>query len=805
MGKSLLIVESPAKAKTIVKYLGKDFEVKASVGHVKDLPPKELGVDVEHGFEPKYVTIKGKDQVLKDLKKASAKSDFIYLATDPDREGEAIAWHIALELDDKKTPIRRVLFHELTQRAILEAMDSPKELDERRFNSQQARRIMDRLVGYQISPLLWDKVKRGLSAGRVQSVTVRIITEREREIQAFKKEEYWSVTASLTGTNPPPFLAKLTKHLNKKITIPNQQAATEIVESLQNAGFTVSQVKKTERQRKPLAPFTTSKLQQDAYNKLNLPTKQTMYVAQNLYEGIELGNEGSVGLITYMRTDSTRVSNEAISQVRDYIKATLGSEFLPNKPHAYSSGPRAQEAHEAIRPTSVNRRPEDVKPYLNKNQLALYTLIWNRFVASQMRAAIIDVTSVDITAGDYLFHAAGSVVRFPGYMTLYREENGEKMDKDLLPELAEGDVLKQDKLEPKQHFTQPPPRFTEASLVKELEENGIGRPSTYAAILSTIQEKKYVVKNKGNFFPTVLGFITNDLLVKSFPDILNVEFTAKMEDNLDRIEDGSADWQTTLNEFHQPFSQRLDLAKKEMAQVKVNGLETDIVCEKCGKKMAIKFGKNGEFLACTGYPDCRNTSDFTYDEEGKIVPMKAEEPDEEVVCEKCGAPMAIKKGRFGPFLACTGYPECKNTKPIGNKGVPAFEPEMTDLKCEKCGGNLLIKMSRQGTKFLACQNYPKCKNTRPLPTGIPCPEPGCGGDLSERSSKRGKFYGCSRYPDCKFMVWGTPVKESCPECGSPIMLEKNYKKTGPTLACPIKGCNHKRPLGPEKTEEPPTE
>jgi DNA topoisomerase-1 len=749
MANSLVIVESPAKAKTIKKYLGSGFSVMASVGHVIDLPTKELGVDIEGGFEPKYVIIRGKSKVLKKITDTAQKSESVYLAPDPDREGEAIAWHIAERIrkagKGKGPKIHRALFNEITKGAIKEAIENPSDLNKNLFEAQQARRILDRIVGYKISPLLWDKVRRGLSAGRVQSVAVRIVCEREALISAFVTKEYWSVVTRLLGSKAPEFEAKLIKVDGKDADISNEKAAKSIAGDLKQKSFALSSIKKAERQRRPSPPFITSKLQQEAARKLGFTAKKTMGLAQKLYEGIEIGDEGLVGLITYMRTDSVRVSLGAIDSARDYIKDRFGADMLPEKPVLYKGKKDAQDAHEAIRPTSMAYPPEKVEAYLDKDMHRLYELIWKRFVASQMKPAVFDQTSFDIEAGKYLLRATGQVMKFPGFISVYMEGIDDEVEKDeeenpSLPDLSEGEALKLIGIEPHQHFTQPPPRFTEATLVKELEEKGIGRPSTYAAILSTIQEKSYVKKIQGRFHPSELGKLVNDLLVSSFPEIMDVGFTAQMENELDDVEEGRRTWTEALGDFYKPFEGALAKAKKTMRDVKRESVATDLVCEKCGSPMVIKWGRRGEFLACSSYPDCRNTKEFTKTEEGDIKIKEAKESGE--VCEKCGRPMMVKSGRFGEFLACSGYPECKTTKSIS-----------TNIKC------------------------PECKE----------------GELVQRRSKRGKmFFGCNRYPKCNYALWDKPVAMPCPECKFPIMVEKYSKKSGGVMiACPKEGCGYK--------------
>ena len=758
MTKPLVVVESPTKVKTVKKYLGKDYNVAATVGHIKDLPSKEMGIDIESGFKPQYKNIPGKQKIIKTLKQAAGDATEIYLAPDPDREGEAIAWHTSEVLKKKGRKFHRVLFHELTKAAIHKAMASPENLDRPKYEAQQARRILDRLVGYQISPLLWRKVKGGLSAGRVQSVALRIICERERAIHAFEPREYWSITAHLESESPPPFTAKLTRKNEDKIDIQNEEKTNAILAELENQKFIVKKISKKTIRKNPLPPFTTSKLQQDAIRKLRFSAKKTMLIAQQLYEGIELGPGEPVGLITYMRTDSTRIAAEAAMEALALIREKFGDDYALEKPRFFKNRKKAQDAHEAIRPTSVSNTPDEIAPYLSKDQLALYRLIWQRFVASQMKQALINQVSVTIEAGSYQFAASGSTVKFPGFMALYMSVDDERANKDqkkapALPELSEGLLLKLLQLEPKQHFTQPPPRFSEASLVKELEENGIGRPSTYASILSTIREKEYADLQKRYFRPTELGFIVNDLLVENFPDIFDVEFTARMEENLDRVESSEVESLKILNQFYQPFKNDLETAAEDMLSVKGVGFRTALDCPECGKPLHIKVGKNGHFLACSGYPECSYSRDYTRDEKGNIQPVEIS--SEEVVdksCDKCGNPMVIKRGRYGEFLACSAYPDCKNTQSLNS-----------------IGSNHKI--------------------------GIKCPETDCDGDIVERKSKRGKvFYGCSRFPKCEFATWEKPVDKECPECGAKILAEKTTKKEGTFLICLSKVCGFKESL-----------
>ncbi len=805
MPKSLVIVESPAKAKTINKYLGSDYTVKASMGHVKDLPKKDLGVDIGKGFRPKYQIIPGKKKVIDDLEAAAAKADAVYLAADPDREGEAICYHLRDLLDGKKRKFYRVLFNEITRDAVREAFEHPGEIDSKLVEAQQARRILDRLVGYQVSPLLWDKVKRGISAGRVQTVALRLIVEREREIQAFQKKEYWTIDAHLAGKNPPPFDARLWKLGGQELEISDQAAADRHVAALRGARFVVESVVTRERRKNPAPPFITSTLQQEAVRELHYSARKAMMIAQRLYEGMELGEEGSVGLITYMRTDSTRVAESALGAVRDYIQKTFGQPYLPEQPIRHKNKKDIQDAHEAIRPTDPKRTPDAVQAYLAPDEFRLYKLIWQRFVASQMNAAIFDQTTIEISAGDYRLKATGSVEKFNGFRAVYEEGKDEKSEmledeelKHRLPAVAEGEVLKLRKLTPEQHFTEPPPRYNEATLVKTLEEKGIGRPSTYATILSVIQNRAYVEKQQGRFYPTELGMVVSDLLVQSFSDIFDVAYTARMEEELDEVEEGKLTWKQALEEFYDKFKKDLKAAEREMHDVKGEGRPTEEVCEKCGRPMVIRLGRNGQFLACTGYPDCDGTRNITpelAEKYGLAVatgPAAPEVPEQ--TCEKCGRPMAVKRGRFGFFLACTGYPECKNTKKIVVKEgqAKAVSDEVLDEKCPECGNNLVKKHGRFGP-FTACSNYPACKYIKRETLRIPCPEKGCTGEIVVRRSKRGVFYGCSRYPDCKFTAPHKPVAEPCPKCGYPLLLEKTLKD-GPVRYCPNKECTYEHAL-----------
>ena len=811
MSKSLVIVESPAKAKTINKYLGDSFTVKASMGHVMDLPKKDLGVAIEQDFAPSYHIIPSKKEVIQQLKSAARGVASIYLAADPDREGEAICAHLQELLESKKTKFFRVIFNEITRDAVRAAFENPGEIDAHLVEAQQARRILDRLVGYQVSPLLWDKVRRGISAGRVQTVALRLIVEREREIQAFRKKEYWTIAARLLGQNPPPFEARLVKFQGKDLEIPDRAASDGHVAALRQAEFVVDSVTTREKRKYPVPPFITSKLQQEAVRKLRFSAKKAMVLAQKLYEGVELGEEGSVGLITYMRTDSTRVSETALASARDYIRKNFGEAYLPAEAVHYKSKKGAQDAHEAIRPTAVERTPQAMKKYLQADEFKLYKLIWQRFVASQMTPALYDQTTIEITAADYLLRATGSVEKFNGFRAIYEEGHDDptraevEEDEELklrLPLVQNGERLQLQDLLPGQHFTEPPPRFNEATLVKTLEEKGIGRPSTYASILSVIQNRDYVEKVQGRFFPTELGMVVNDLLVKNFSDIFDVAYTARMEEELDEVEEGKLPWTQALEEFYGKFKKELELAGREMVDIKGEGIPTDVKCEKCGRPMVIRLGRNGRFLACTGYPECDGTSDLTPElaaEYATGAPPAPEIPDQ--VCDKCGQPMAVKRSRFGYFLGCTGYPDCKNTRKILIKeGVAtALVDQKLEENCPDCGNHLAIKHGRYG-QFTACSNYPECKYVKRETLGIPCPEKGCSGEIAVRKTRRGKtFYGCTRYPDCKFTAWDKPVAEACPECGSPILLEKVTKKAGPVRYCPNEACKYEHEVAVEST------
>ncbi len=805
--KSLVIVESPAKANTINKYLGSDYVVKASLGHVKDLPKSKLGVDIKNDFEPVYDVIPGKEKIIKDLRAAAKSANRILLAADPDREGEAICQHLKEILDGSKAEIFRVLFNEITPKAIRAAVEHPGRINQHVVDAQQARRILDRLVGYQVSPLLWDKVRRGISAGRVQTVALRLIVERESEIHAFVPQEYWSIIAKLEGHEPPQFDARLVKVKGKNVDVKDQKEAEHVLSVVKNADFLVESVVTKEKKRNPVPPFTTSKLQQDAARRLRFTVKKTMMLAQRLYEGVELGEEGRIGLITYMRTDSTRISDEAMQMVRSYVSDVYGGPYLPEKPVLYKSKKDAQDAHEAIRPTFVGRRPDDLKAYLSEDELKLYRLIWTRFVASQMNPAVYDQTTVDISAKDYVFRATGRVMKFDGFLAVYEESADEDSkplqpddEQDLtLPLLTEGEKLKLIDLTPRQHFTEPPPRYTEASLVKALEEKGIGRPSTYATILTTIQDRDYVTKDQGKFKPTELGNVVTEMLVKHFEDIFDVQYTARMEEELDEVEEGKMTWVQALDEFYKKFAKDLKRASKNMENLKKQEIPTDEVCEKCGSPMVIKWGQFGRFMACSAYPECKNTKEIVSDEVPKEGEASADAAEPEP-CENCGKPMTLKRGRFGQFLACTGYPECKTTRKLAAGSKTSKKPDVIlDEICPQCGqAKMVLKEGRFG-EFISCSNYPKCKYIKPKTVGVPCPRPGCGGELIERRSKRGKlFYGCLKYPNCDFVLWNKPVREQCPQCGAPFLLEKSTKREGLVRYCNEESCDYKVPIETEK-------
>jgi DNA topoisomerase-1 len=860
--KSLVIVESPAKAKTINKYLGADFEVVASKGHVRDLPKSKFGIDIEGGWVPKYLNLQDRKQVLQELKKHAAKADAVYLAPDPDREGEAIAWHLkeALGLDDER--VRRIRFNEITKKAVQDAFAQPGQIDMDRVKAQETRRFLDRVVGYQLSPLLRKKITRGLSAGRVQSVAVRLIVEREREIEAFKPEEYWKITATLRpegyrkgsgignresgkkkGTkaageagqvngdvlapagDPPPqlpegaFLSELAEWQGQKFACNNGELAQQVVAALKEADYVVSKVEQKDRNEKAPPPFTTSTLQQQASLRLRFSAKKTMMLAQRLYEGVELGSEGSIALITYMRTDSVRVSNDALQNVREFIKKKYTDKYLPEKPNAYASGKSAQEGHEAIRPTDLAYTPEKVAKFLPQDQLKLYTLIWNRFVGSQMKPAVFAVTNVEVKAGDGLFKAQGKILKFDGFRRVYHP--GHKQEDALLPSLSEQQKIECLDLVPTQHFTQPPPRYNEASLVKTLEKEGIGRPSTYASIISKIQERGYVEQKERRFYATQLGKLVTDMLVEHFPKIMNVKFTSHMEDELDQIESTHLDWQQVLNEFYEPFSASLKEAEGKMPTVK--GIESSEKCPQCGSPLVTRWSKRGPFLGCSKYPECKYIKPREGDE--------AAVQQTEHVCPECGKPLLQRMGKRGPFLSCSGYPECKTTMNLDPEGKPVPSAIKTEHTCEKCGSPMLIRQGRRGP-FLACSGYPKCKNAKdvdaegnpvqPIDTGVNCEK--CGGPMVVRKGPRGPFLGCAAYPKCRSIkntkdlpeemqeeirrrypppakkAPAVEVSETCPDCGSPMKLRPGRK--GYFLGCSkYPKCKGTREATPELLEQ----
>jgi DNA topoisomerase-1 len=736
MDKALVIVESPAKAKTINRYLGPEYVVMASMGHVRDLPKSKLGVDVENNFEPQYVVIPERNKVVTELQHAAEKASRIILAADPDREGEAICWHLAALFEGLDKDISRVMLHEITKSGIEQAIGHMGKLDRNMFDAQQARRILDRLVGYKISPLLWKKVSRGLSAGRVQSIALRLICEREKEIKAFVPVEYWTLFAQLSAAQPPPFRAALTKIDGKKAKVADGTSAEAIVADLKDAAFVLAKIKVREKKRTPPPPYITSTLQQDAYQRLHYPVKRTMSIAQKLYEGMPIGEKGPMGLITYMRTDSVRIAPEAQAWAKAYIEGTYSPKHVPAKPPFYKNKSLAQDAHEAIRPTSPDLTPEAVKPYLKREEFSLYQLIWNRFLASQMSPAAIEETEFEITAKKYLFSIKGEVLKFAGYLALYpNRENG---DKENLPAAKEGEALALLGLEHKQNFTQPPARYTEGTLVKELEAQGIGRPSTYAPTIATIQNRVYVVKDDGKFVPTELGMFVTDWLVKNFPDIMDVKFTAGMEEDLDRISEGTLDWRASLKDFYGKLDKDLKAGAK-IESVKASGIPVEGACPKCGKSLVLKGGKFGQFKACSGYPDCDFKENMVKKE---VVPL-----DE--TCPTCGAQLVQRSGRFGLFIACSNYPTCKYIK-----------KDQTD-------------------------------------TGIACPN-GCGGTILKRKTRRGKyFHGCSLFPKCRYATWDEPLVRPCPKCGKPFILQKTSKKDGTFVYCQDENCGWRDPAKPE--------
>ena len=739
MGKQLIIVESPAKVKTIKKFLGPQYMVQASVGHVRDLPSSSLGVDEANDFAPHYEVIDNKKNVVSELRAAASKADTVYLAPDPDREGEAIAWHVAELIRDKAKDIKRIQFNEITAKAVKEALASPRELNGHLFDAQQARRVLDRLVGYKISPLLWKSIKRGISAGRVQSVALRLIVEREEAREVFKPEEYWLFKALLAADVPPPFKAELAKVGGKKAVVSNAAQAQDIEDAMAGKPFVVESVEEKERERAPQPPFITSTLQQAANQRLSYTAKRTMNIAQRLYEGVELGDRGLTALITYMRTDSTRIADEARDAAKAFIEGSFGKEYLPKRARVYKAKGGAQDAHEAIRPVDVNITPDEVKPHLPPEQYNLYRLIWARFVASQMAGARFHDTTATISCAHTQWKAKGERLLFAGFLAAM--PRGKEESDAELPPLTAGQTLTLEKLDKEQKFTQPPARFSEASLVRELEELGIGRPSTYAAIISTLQDREYVSLKERHFVPTDLGRVVCSQLVEHFGKLMDVGFTAQMEENLDKVADGQEQWVELLRRFSEDFNPTLAAASKNMKSLK-GGMPANLPCPECGKDLLIKFGKAGAFLACSGYPECRYTSNFERREDGTVEAVAQEKPQYEKV------------------------------------GV-----------CPQCGKDLVIKKSRTGSSFIACTGYPDCKHAAPLSTGVPCPR--CGkGSLVEKSTKRGKiFYSCDQYPQCDFALWDKPVPGPCPRCNSPYLVEKKSRE-GTKVICPVKGCGY---------------
>jgi DNA topoisomerase-1 len=840
MSRSLVIVESPAKAKTIEKYLGKGFEVRASVGHIMDLPKNDIGVELKNRtFEPELVVSPGKEKVVEQLKKLAAKSDEIFLAPDPDREGEAIAYHLALQLGTsakERKKIRRVTFNEITKKAVQEAFKHSRDIDQNLVDAQQTRRVLDRLVGYQISPLLWDKVRRGLSAGRVQTVAVRLIVEREREIGAFKPIEYWTLDAMLhpekqadkslkarfIGIDGEPARVANGEDKDGKAqfisnALGDKAAMDETIDALNIAKWSLTSVQAREQQRRPLPPFITSQLQRDASNKLGFNVRRTMGVAQRLYEGVDVGAEGTVGLITYMRTDSPRVAPEAITGAREWITKELGAKYLPENPNTYKGKKDAQDAHEAIRPTDASRTPESIARYLSDEQLKLYTLIWRRFVASQMVPAVYDVTTANIAAKSskngktYDFRVSGSVIRFDGFLKVYEVAEDKKDDDDessnKLPSLDGVKTLELEKLDSEQHFTQPPPRYNEASLVKELEERGIGRPSTYASIINTIQDREYVVKHggsRGRFYPTEIGVVVCDLLVKNFPYIFDTAYTAKLETELDDIEEGTEKWIDLLKGFYGYFEKELKEAGKKMENIKRLEQVTNEKCEVCGSPLVLKWGKFGTFFACSAYnkkdpTSCTFTKENIAAKPDLNTPEAQEAGDTEEYCENCGKVMVMRRGLFGPFMSCPDYnadPPCKTFRKLSQKQQQK-PPEPTGEACPECGKPLVLRQGAYG-EFVSCSGYPKCKYIKQnLIEGLKCPK--CGtGDVAERKARRGNvFWGCTNYPKCDFTSNLKPVAKVCPECKSPYLVEK-VLKSGVFLECPNKKKSAEEEAAPKK-------
>ena len=815
MAKNLLIVESPAKTRTLKKFLGRQYAVEASVGHIRDLVKKDMGIGPS--YEPHYEVIASRREVVKKLRAAAKKADTVFLAPDPDREGEAIAWHIFEVLGKAPEAVRRVTFNEITRRAVLQALEQAGDIDFKKVDAQQARRVLDRLMGFRLSPLLWQKVKRGLSAGRVQSVALKMVCDRQDEIEAFQPQEYWNIAAELAAAAPPPFTARLHRIDGKKAEVGDGEQAAAIVRDLESGRFTVRTVERKEAQQKPGAPFITSRLQQEAARRFGFSVKRTMALAQGLYEGREIGDRGAVGLITYMRTDSTRVSEEALDAARELIAVTYGPAALPEAANRYTSKKGAQDAHEAIRPTTFELPPETVKDFLKADEWKLYKLIWERFIASQMLPALFDVTQVDIENGRYTLRASGRVLKRPGFLAIYRETpddetagagspgsgdgNGNGQGDDnaaaaaaaasesaalpagvaaaVLPPLREGETLELRRVDSEQKFTQPPAQYNEATLVKALEENGIGRPSTYASILGTLSQRDYADKVEGRFRPTALGRLVNGMLQEGFHDILNEGYTAALEEQLDEIEDGHLEWRQAVANFDEKFSRDLETAGEQMRNVKREGVPLDETCPDCGSQLLMRFGRYGTFVGCSNYPTCKYTRD--------LAPAAAN-----------GSPTGGAAGNGGA-QATAGAAGAGDA--AGSPGAPAAAEEIPP--CEECGRPMALRRSRFGT-FYGCTGYPECKGIRktgpraepPKPTGVACPE--CGkGEIEEKRSRRGKlFYSCNRYPDCKFALWNRPVLKPCPDCGAPFLLEKTTKRTGTRLVCNTEGCGHSEQVEP---------
>lgn len=804
MAKFLVVVESPAKARTINKFLGANYIVKASMGHVRDLPENEFGIDIENDFEPKYQPIPKASKAIQGILEAARKAEHILIASDPDREGEAIGWHVAALLERENKPIERIVFNAITKRSILEAAQHPRPIDENLVNAQQARRLLDRIVGYKLSPLLQWSVRKGLSAGRVQSVAVRMVCDREAEVRAFITEEYWTLDATLITPREDRFTARLNQINGEKAQVGNQSAAEAIVQDLQGAAYHVTSVERKEVRRRPYPPFITSTLQQEASRKLRFSPRNTMRIAQQLYEGVELGGEGRIGVITYMRTDSVRIEPEALEDVRQYIRDNFDGAMLPEQPNVYKGKKGAQDAHEAIRPTAAARTPESIRQYLTEEQFKLYQLIWQRFVSSQMTPAVLDQTIIDVVAKIYGFRASGSVMKFAGFTKLYEETadepegNGatpeeERAAQSRLPEVLENEALREDGLKPEQHFTKPPARYTEASLIRALEENGIGRPSTYAPTINTIIERTYVERERGRLSPTQLGEDVNKILIAHFPDILELQFTARLEEDLDLVEEGQREWRHLLRDFYAAFLKDLTEAQHKMA---AGAVGESSACPTCGKPMEVRQGRFGMFVACQDYPTCKTTV--------KVNRASAAEATDEK-CPACDSPMVIRQGRFGKFMSCSTYPKCKTTFGLDKEGnkveqAPKEPPKKTDQKCPTCGAFLLIRKSRKGDEFYGCEKYPRCRFTRPMELGLKCLKPGCDGELVSKVARGRRFVGCAKHPECNFAVFGKLDKAvACPKCKNSWTYTTKSKSKPPMRHCPVPDCGFEEAM-PEEAE-----